>query len=152
MSDHCDLFHHWCREWNTLADELTHRERETGSSWGSHEGRPAAIIIFFDGGVDGVGGSRNNHNFPAGAGCSTQTPDETGQDPKWQTRLQVCCAVSQATTVTQAVMRAAIEAVKAVVSSVKHGKVMFNLDGQVLENPLNPFKRTRSRDTGQRES
>ena len=64
----------------------------------------------------------------------------------------MCCAVSQGTTVTQAEMRAATEAVKAVVSSVKHGNVMFDLDGQVLENPLNPFKRTRSRDTGQRDS
>ena len=100
------------------------------SSWGSHEGRPAAIIIFFDGGVDGVGGSRNNHHFLAGAGWSMQTSDETGQDPKWQTRLQVCCAVSQATTVTQAEMRAATEAVKAVVSSLKHCKVMINLDGR----------------------
>ena len=25
--------------------------------------------------------------------------------------------------------------------------MMFNLDGQVLENPSNPFKRTRSTDT-----
>ena len=32
----------------------------------------------------------------------------------------------------------ATEAVEASVS-VKHGKVMFNLDGSVLENPSNPF-------------
>ena len=29
---------------------------------------------------------------------------------------------------------------------------MFDLDWQVLENQSNPFKRTRSRDTGQRDS
>ena len=28
---------------------------------------------------------------------------------------------------------------------------MFNLDGQVLENPTNPFLSIRSRDTGQRD-
>ena len=38
------------------------------------------------------------------------------------------------TTVTQAEMRGATEAVKAVVSMVNHGKVMFNLDGQVRES------------------
>ena len=33
------------RGWSTLADELTHRGRETESSWRSYEGRPAAVII-----------------------------------------------------------------------------------------------------------
>ena len=58
----------------------------------------------------------------------------------------------QGTTFTPAEMRAATEAVKATVSSVKHGKVMLNLDGPVLENPSHPLKRTRSLDTGQRET
>ena len=40
----------------------------------------------------------------------------------------MCCDMSQGTTVTQAEMRAATEAVKAIVSLVKHGKVTFNLD------------------------
>ena len=48
---------------------------------------------------------------------------------------------AKGTTVTQAEMRAAIDAVKVVVSIVQHGNVMFNLDGEVLENQSNPFKR-----------
>ena len=68
VNDDCDLFHRYCRVWNTLADKLTHWARETGTFWGSYEGRPAAIIIFFDGGVDGVGTGDNNHTFHAGAG------------------------------------------------------------------------------------
>ena len=55
----------------------------------------------------------------------------TGQGPKWETRLQVCCAMSPGTG-TQAEMKAATKAVKAVVSIVEHVKVMLLLDGQVL--------------------
>ena len=33
MNDCCDLLHHHHRQWNTLADELTHWARETRSSW-----------------------------------------------------------------------------------------------------------------------
>ena len=44
-------------------------------------------------------------------------------------------------------MRTASEAVTATVWVVKHGKVMTNIDAQVLENPSNPFKRIRSLDT-----
>ena len=73
------------------------------------------------------------------------------QGPKCETRLEVCCAMPQGTTVTQAEMRAATEAVKAIGSIVMHGKVMLNLDGQVLENSSNPFKRIRSLVTGQRD-
>ena len=58
-----------------------------------------------------------------------QTSDGNVTDPMWETRQQVCCAMSPGTTVTQAEMRAAAEAVKAVVSSFKHGKEMYNLDG-----------------------
>ena len=107
---------------------LTHHARETGSSWGSYEGRLAAIRIFFDGGVDGVGENEKNHTFPVGAAWIMPTSHETGQNPKWETKLQVCCAMPRGTIVTHAERRAATEAVKAVVSIVKHGKVMFNLD------------------------
>ena len=61
----------------------------------------------------------------------------------------MCCAISQLTTVTQAEMRAATEAVMAAASLDHHGKVMFHLEGQVLENPSNPIKRTRSLHAGQ---
>ena len=50
--------------------------------------------------------------------------------------------MSQGTTVTEAYMTAATEAVRDVVSIIKHGKVMFHFDGHVLENPSNHFKRT----------
>ena len=70
--------------------------------------------------------------------CRRQTRGATGQDPKWETRLEVCCVMHLGTTVTQAEMRAATEAVNATVSVAKHG--MFNLDGRVLDNPSNPTK------------
>ena len=59
MNDHRDLLHHNYREWNTL----THRARETGSYWESHEGRLASLMTFFDGGVDGVGESERTTHF-----------------------------------------------------------------------------------------
>ena len=73
---------------------------------------------------------------------------ETGQDPQWETGLEVCCAMPQGTTVTGSELRATSEAV----SGVEHGKATFVLVGQVLENPTNPLKRLRSPDTSQRDS
>ena len=80
QNDNCGLFHHCDREWNTLADELTYRARETGASWGSDEGRPAPIRVFFDGGVNFAGECKQGDRFLAGAGWVLQTSDtrETG--------------------------------------------------------------------------
>ena len=64
----------------------------------------------------------------------------TAQEPERESMLEVCCAMPQGTTVPQAEVMAATEAVSAMCSVVKHGKVMFDLHGQVLENPSHPFK------------
>ena len=76
-----------------------------------------------------MGENEKNHTCPVGAASIMLTSHETGQNPKLETKLQVCCVMPRGTIVTQAERRAATEAVKAVVSIVKHGKVMFNLDG-----------------------
>ena len=60
-----------------------------------------------------MGESKKHHTFLAVAGWILQTSDETGQYPRY--------------------MRAAVV-------SKKHGKVMFNLDGQVLETRQLPSR------------
>ena len=82
-----------------------------------------------------------------------QTPDtwRTAQEPERESMLEVCCAMPHGTTVPQAEVMAATEAVSAMCSAVKHGKVMFDLHGQVLENPSHPFKSIRSLDIRQRD-
>ena len=102
MNEHCGLLHRYCGEWNTLADEPTPRQEKAGSSWGSCEGRPAAVRVFFDGGVDGVEEIKQEHKFLDGAAWILQTWDtwETGQDPRWGTRLEVCSSIPRGTTVT----------------------------------------------------
>ena len=62
-------FRQYYRKWNTLADELTHLARETGSSW-SYEGRLAASRVLFDGAVNS-----------AWMGYADVDAWELGQDP-----------------------------------------------------------------------
>ena len=90
------------------------------------------LIILIRVFVDGAGDARTQ--IPCWSWI-LQTSDtlETGRDPKWETRLEVGCAMPPGTTVTRSEMRVATESVKAVVSVAEHGKAMFNLDGQVLE-------------------
>ena len=96
MNDCCDQFHHYNSWVNTLTDELAHPAKETGQSWGVYEGRPAAISVFFDGGVNSAGESKQGDKFPGSVGWVMQTSDtwRTGQDPRWETE--------HGTTVTQA--------------------------------------------------
>ena len=63
---------------------LDARARERGSSCGSHEGWPAAIRVFSDGGVNGAGESDQGNAFHAGAGWVIQMSATwgTGQEPK----------------------------------------------------------------------
>ena len=90
--------------------------------WIDDEGRPAAIRVLFDGGVDGA--------REQACRCPTR-----GRN--WSK-----CAVPchKGTTVTQAEMRAATEAVKVAVSIVKHGKVVFHREGQVLSLVCQTFE------------
>ena len=100
LNDCCDLFQQYYRRvGHTQAGRLTQRATETGASWGSYEGRPAAIIIFFNDGVDAEGESRGEPtNFVSWMDHADVRRDRLRS--LVETRLQVCCATSQGTTVT----------------------------------------------------
>ena len=105
------------REWNKEAEALTHTKR--GSSWGSCDGRLAAVRICFDGGV----GSLCHENgqtltLKVAAGWRLQVAEawEELGTPPWQTVLNVCIALPDDFTVTQAELTAATEATMAVIS------------------------------------
>ena len=101
ITDSCDLVHHYHREWNTLANEITKRKRETGSSrdltTDDHRGSEFSSTV-----GDGVGESKQEHKIPAGDGWFLQRSDtwETSQEPKLETKLALCCAMPQGTAVT----------------------------------------------------
>ena len=116
LGDCCDLFHQCYREWNTLAEELTHWAREARD-------HPAYLVkddrrrSDFSSTVESTVLVKTNKNtyflLELDGLCRRRTKLAT---PKWETWLQVCCAMAQGTTVTQAETRAATKAAKVVVS------------------------------------
>ena len=122
------------QRWNTLANKLTHSAGETGSHcsdwhflrrWSRRCGRKREENLQCHA---GAGSGRRQTKLAKilkrkrGCKCAVPFPEE----PLKQSRR--LCQLSGT------------------------GKVMFDLDGQVLENPSNPFKGTRSLDTEQGDS